>query len=522
MQPSRMEKRKKTVKKKFAFTVTLLVIIIILGFSTITYANHILNKEVFYPNIKIAGIDMENLTKDMAITKLKEKFQPYLDDIKITLAFEDKKWEFDYKDIGAQFDIEEKVEEAYRIGRKGSSLNRLREIYDVYKNGFSSDVTFSYDVSLLKDKVQQIADELYIQPEDASVKFHPNKSQKFSFTSEKVGREMDVEATMAMIEDVMEKEDYSSVIDLPVHDIQPEVFVEDLKKATYKISSFSTDLSASSAARTHNIRLASETFNGRVVKPGEVFSFNESTGVRSKKKGYKDAAIIVGGKVEDGTAGGVCQVSSTLYNAVLMADLEIVERTKHAFPITYVGPGRDATVVYGALDFKFRNNKDTLIFIASYVSNKRLLIEIYGEKLPNNRKIEIQTEIYSSSPAPEPKRVVKKDLPPGTEKVEILSRKGLKVRAYKVIYENGVRVKRVLISDDYYKPIKGLIYYNPAPKKEEKPKDNNNNQNSKPQNTKPEDTKPQGTKPQDPQDSKPQNPQPQEPKPKKPDTSAEQ
>ncbi len=503
MQPNRIEKRKKTVRKKFTIIAIILIIIIVLASSTIAYANHILSREVFYPNIRIADIDMEDLTKDMAIAKLNEKFQPDLDEIKITLAFEDKKWEFDYKDIDAHYNIEEKVEEAYQIGRKGSALNRLKEIYSVYKEGFSSDATLTYDISLLRDKVQQIADELNIEPVDATMEFHPNRSEKFSFTPEQAGRKMDVEATMSMIDSHMTNKDYSSTINLPVSIVEPEIYEDDLRKVTHKISSFSTDLSSSSAARTSNIRIASETFNGRVVKPGEVFSLNESTGVRSKSKGYKDAAIIIGGRVEDDTAGGVCQVSSTLYNAVLLADLEIVERTKHAFPVTYIGMGRDATVVYGALDFKFRNNRNTPIFIASYTSSKRLLIEIYGEKLPNNRKIEIYTNTYSSSPAPEPERVLKKDLPPGTEQVEILSRKGYKVKTYKVIYENGVKVDTILISDDYYKPIKGLIYYNPAPKEPEKPKDENKPQDPKPQDPKPEDPNTQDPKPEDPDSEKP-------------------
>ena len=143
------------------------------------------------------------------------------------------------------------------------------------------------------------------------------------------------------------------------------------------IAQYSTHFDASLFNRTENIRLAAKALDGKLLAPGERFSFNKSAGKRTAEAGYKEALIIVGNKFTPGLGGGVCQVSSTLYNAVILADLEILERHHHSLPVNYVPPGQDATVSFPILDFRFRNSRDTNLLIRSFVEGNTLTFQLY-------------------------------------------------------------------------------------------------------------------------------------------------
>ena len=143
------------------------------------------------------------------------------------------------------------------------------------------------------------------------------------------------------------------------------------------IAQYSTHFDSTQVNRTENIRLAAKALDGKLLAPGERFSFNGSVGERTNEAGYKEALIIEGNTFIPGLGGGVCQVSSTLYNAVLLAQLEILERHRHTLPITYVPPGQDATVAYPVLDFKFRNSTDAYLLIRSFVDENTLTFQLY-------------------------------------------------------------------------------------------------------------------------------------------------
>ena len=146
------------------------------------------------------------------------------------------------------------------------------------------------------------------------------------------------------------------------------------------IAQYSTRFDTSLVNRTENIRLAAKTLDGKQLAPGERFSFNESVGRRTAEAGYKEAMIIVGDKFTPGLGGGVCQVSSNLYNAVFLAGLEILERHHHTLPVDYVPPGRDATVSFPFLDFKFRNITNTYLLIRSFVEGNTLTFQLFGKQ----------------------------------------------------------------------------------------------------------------------------------------------
>ena len=216
-----------------------------------------------------------------------------------------------------------------------------------------------------------------------------------------------------------------------------------------------------------NIKLASAAISGKFIMPGEVLSFNETTGERTKAKGYQIAHVINGGVTDNGLAGGTCQVSGTIWNTVVRADLEIVERYNHTLKSAYMKAGEDATVDYPRLDVKMKNNKETPVLLIMYVSVEKgkyyLYGEVYGVSLEPGVTIELKTVRTGIVPAPtgEAKYVASEAVKPGTTETN-KPRNGEKYTTYKLYMKDGKEIKRVELHKSYY-PAAGLvIVYNPA------------------------------------------------------------
>jgi vancomycin resistance protein YoaR len=167
--------------------------------------------------------------------------------------------------------------------------------------------------------------------------------------------------------------------------VEPEIKVEDLGDILFKnlIATHTSTYDTSDADRVTNLKVAAERCNNTILYPGDEFSYNKALGPRTVAAGYRNGKIYSGGQVVDGIGGGICQISSTLYNAVLMSNLEIVERRNHQFVTSYVGAGRDATVVYGAIDFRFKNTRKYPIRITASAVNGIATVSIYGIKEEN-------------------------------------------------------------------------------------------------------------------------------------------
>ena len=194
-----------------------------------------------------------------------------------------------------------------------------------------------------------------------------------------------------------------------------------------QLSSFSTKYSTRDTDRTTNLRLAANKVNGTVLMPGETFSYNKIVGARTIAAGYKEAPIYVSGKVVDGLGGGICQISSTIYNAVIYANLDIVQRSNHQFIPSYVTASRDATVVYGSIDFQFKNNRNYPIKIICSVSGGIASCQIFGLKQDDDYEVQISS--YET----------------GRTATAIYS------EAYKILKKDGKVVNKVLLSKDTYK-----------------------------------------------------------------------
>ena len=230
---------------------------------------------------------------------------------------------------------------------------------------------------------------------------------------------------------------------------------------------FFTSFSTSSSERIHNITLASKYLDKVIVESNGEFSFNKTVGVRSAERGYKNSKIIVGGAFIDGIGGGVCQVSTTLYNALLLSGLPILEYHPHSLPVSYVAPSFDAMVSYGYADLRFLNNTHNPIIIHTYIQNSSIFIEIYGE--PTQEKYIRKSVVIENIVPPKEKEIIDlkgeyKDLYEGQTKVLSYSKAGLKSQGYIIVTKNGKPIKTTLIRTDTYNAMQGVIVHGTIPK----------------------------------------------------------
>ena len=245
---------------------------------------------------------------------------------------------------------------------------------------------------------------------------------------------------------------------IPLKITHPKITTDKIGSEAFPdlLGEFTTHYNGGDTNRTTNLKLASNKINNTVIMPGETFSYNKVVGKRTVAAGYKEAATYAGGKVVDDIGGGICQITSTLYNAVIFANLDIVSRSNHQFVPSYVKAGRDATVVYGAIDFKFKNTRKYPIQIKSTVSGGVARVAIFGIKEETEYEIKIETKITGSIPM-QTKYEDDATLEQGKEKVVQKGHNGTYSEAYKVMYLNGKVVSRTLLSKDKYNQMTTII-----------------------------------------------------------------
>lgn len=456
--PKKASQAKRSASKAFAVVFVTLLILLLVVFSG--YAYYTLNLDTVYPGIKVDGIDLGGLTRKEAVKTIWNHRRPDLECIRIALEYEGVTWEYGYNVIEASVDVEDTVDKAYHIGRQGSIFERLMEILRLRNGGKELNTTLSYDVSKLQDELESIAAEINLDPVDASITFNPDSSQMFTFSGEADGRGMLVSKAMEELEQRIDAGDYS-VYKIPIEVLHPTLTLDEVKTWTSKLAEYSTIVKGT-PERIHNVVLSSKAFHGVRLDPGEVYSMNDATGPRDKAHGYLDAPVIKEGKkLVNEPGGGNCQSSSTLYSAVMRADMEIVERWNHSWPSTYIEIGQDATINYPTADIKFKNNKDTPFFIRRTIKDdpnsayKILSVEVYGKKSDQYDKIDVLSEVIASSPAPPETIVEDPTMYEGEELIEYSSRAYYKVQTYRVYYKNGKEVKRIPEALSVYPKVTG-------------------------------------------------------------------
>lgn len=295
--------------------------------------------------------------------------------------------------------------------------------------------------------IEKIHEEIYKEVQDAYYTKEP-----FTIHPEVEGVDFNVEEAKALLQE--DKEQY----EIPLTITKPKVTTSQIGSEAFPnlLATYSTRYDGGNLDRTTNLRIACQKINDRVILPGETFSYNKTLGERTAAAGYKNAKVYENGQVVDGIGGGICQISSTLYNSVLMSNMEIVERRNHQFVTSYTPAGRDATVVYGMTDFKFKNTRTYAVKIQASCSNGIATVSIYGIKEENEYTVSFSTKTISTIPY-SVQYVNDSTLANGTEKVKQVGANGMITETYIIKSLNGKVVSSKLLSKDTYNAMQRII-----------------------------------------------------------------
>ena len=322
-------------------------------------------------------------------------------------------------------------------------------------------VSMIADETVLQARLSRIAAKYRTAAGDASVAIDRSSGQLFQYTPETVGREVALDALTDRIHQAMQAGELR--VTVPCATIAPEVTVVDIQKTRQPVASFTTSFSSypqNNANRIFNIKKAAKAIHGITLAPGEQFDCNAALGDRNAENGWREAAGIRNGAYVNEYGGGVCQVSSTLFNAVMMADLTVTERSPHSWPMGYIGIGRDATISTGGKNFRFVNSTESDIVIGAHVDESKMTLTctIYGTPLPDGQKIKIRSEQTGSLEDAAEELVLDESLPYNTRIVERKARRGKTSRTYKEYYDAaGEFIRRVTVYEDTYRSIPARV-----------------------------------------------------------------
>lgn len=350
----------------------------------------------------------------------------------------------------------------FRRKINASAQEKIDLLRQLNERGFSPERALKYVLPKMFDTIDKVEKKLYKKPLDSKVIFRPDEVEMFDVKPHANGRQLDRDMLIRDIFAALLKGKFNCKARVQV--IYPEIEKSYNSQATCFRAGFSTDFVNSSENRKHNIKLSLSKLNGVILKPKQVFSFNKIVGSRTEKQGYKESKIIFNGRFVEGVGGGVCQVSTTLYNAAIRADMCILSVKNHSLPVNYVQPSMDAMVNSGTTDLKFENNSTHPVYIKAHALNNQAIIEFYG--LPMRYQIVPESEIVDSIPPPAECDVLidteYKYLPldaiSGQTYQVSQSKGGLSSKAYLCYFDSlGNLVAKRHIRTDKYKAQKGLI-----------------------------------------------------------------
>lgn len=508
--------KKINIEKTTLIIISVIIVIAIMIFSIIFAILNINNSNIIN-GIKIEGIDVSGLTREEAKTKIEAVYNDKKQK-DITLKYKDFETTLSQEILETNYDIEKAVSQAMATGKSGNIItnnynilfaligkknikidmtineeqtekaiediqtnlpetieepdyyieeNKLiitpgkeglkistENLINKIKRNLKSMTTNEEYIEIPVEKawpnkidLEQIHSEIYKEVQDAYLTRDP-----ITIHPEVEGIDFDIEEAKKILEETKEK------YEIPLKITKPSVTTIDLGSEAFpnKLSTYTTRYDGGDENRSTNLEIACEKINDKIILPGETFSYNKTLGARTTAAGYKTAKVYENGAVVDGIGGGICQISSTLYNAVLKANLEIVERRNHQFITSYVPEGRDATVAYGVTDFKFKNSRKYAIKIKATASNGVAKIDIYGIKEDTEYQITFDTKTISTIPFTT-KYTDNITLPVGTEEIKQKGANGSVTETYIIKSLNGQVVSNTLLSKDTYSAMPRII-----------------------------------------------------------------
>lgn len=445
-------------KKKFnaVFIYGLVILLVIMGgFGCYVY-NKAFDSSKFAPGVQIGGISVQGKTLNEAVAAV-DQGATALSAASITFFKDDYEYNTKLASICLPMDSQQAVQSAWEQEKTRGWRARIGNLTGKQKIGYP--LQLNYDPAIRNSLLHDWNIKWGTPPVNAALNID-NRTGMITVTPGQPGVVVDDEATFKALPGTIDDFD-NFRFPIVIKNQEPQI-TEAVLGNMGQLSSFTTNYDMSLVSRSHNLGIAVAAIDKTFVPAHTAFSFNQTLGQCTPEKGYLDAMVIVGGKFEPGLAGGICQVSSTMYNAALLAGMDILERRNHSLAVTYVPLGRDATVSSGTQDFKFMNNTDFPIYIRSSVGGGRLTISIYGN-LQYKKKIELSSIVDQTFPFT---TVVEKDptLQPGEERVDHNGQSGYVARAFRTFYnDDGTVLKTELLSRDTYDILNKLVYQGPVP-----------------------------------------------------------
>ena len=408
-----------------------------------------LNDDKIMEDVRIGSIEVGGLT----IEEAEQKVQDYINKVQsrqVVINIEEEQIQSTAVELGFTCDAKDSVEEAYALGKKGNIFARLKALGKTEPEDKKFELEYVVDETVLRSYVEERCIPYNIKAKNSKLKL---VSGAFKATKSHNGMEVQVDDTVtlirqALLEDIGEEQlEVTAVVKIT----KAKYTQEQVAKCQDLLGSYSTSYATSISARKTNVQVAASRINGTVVYPGKTFSTIKVIKDRTVENGYAVAAEYSSGKVVDGVGGGVCQVSTTLYNAVINAELEIVERAPHSMVVAYVDVARDAAIAGDYKDFKFKNNTDVPIYIAAVADGSTLSFRIYGEETrASNRTLKFESKVLETIQPGEPKITEDPTLPASYRSVTQSAHVGYKSQLWKIIYEDGVEVDRVQVNSSVY------------------------------------------------------------------------
>ncbi len=409
--------------------------------------------------ITIGNLEVGGLTKEEVDARIRALFEQQ-NQRTLTFTVEDAtgtgEKKVSFATLGLTWANPEILEEIDGFARKGNVVKRYKELKDIENDKLCYDIKISVNREGMTDILKSELSELEIPAVNATISL-PQRGADFVITEGQSGRQIIYEDMAVSLSDFLENEwifGEDVAFEVITECVEPSVNADMCRLVGRKpMATFSTYYGFSTTERAKNVENAASKIKGLVLYPGEEFSLIKNVTPFTEENGYYKAGSYFQGRLTESLGGGVCQVSSTLYNAVLLAELLVTERNNHGLTVDYVQLSADAAVAESSnMDFRFKNDTSAPVIIYTYVADKTLTIELYGyDTRPANRKIEYVHEILETEKPGEDVYEDDPELPKGTEKVEQYAHTGYKAELYKNVYVNGKLVEHVKVNESVYK-----------------------------------------------------------------------
>ncbi len=460
---AKSRKKKKKAGSWWVWPVTVVMIVILAGLGVTAmrekqqYEQFTLMREAvdvsgFYPGIAVDGRDVTGRSLNEVLYEEAARDQAFRDNLSVTLACGSRTWTITANDLNYRSDYEKAVQSAWQLGHEGGVAQRYEAIRQVRQNGASFNVTRTWDTDRLRAMADAVSAELTVPAQDAQVIAFDTATHEFQFAQEQNGTYVDAEQVYQAALAALNSGTGGQTVTIRQEPVYPTETLAELQPKMGLMASARTFV-AGSRERRNNVILALNILDGMRLEPKEIFTFNGTLGERREEDGFKMAGAFLDGLMTEEVGGGICQVSTTLFNAVAKSDLELIARSPHSRPVDYVDKGKDAAVSWPNQDLKFQNDTPYPVYIATeYNAETRwCTVALYGQMLPNGTYITIEAVTVEEYEPGDDIYIYTTDLPTGQkEKIEG-ARPGYYCESYKIYHSaDGTELSRELYCRSSY------------------------------------------------------------------------